>query len=69
MDKRPQLEFNTQDDNSAQFVIGWVHIQTIEMFWVDLKEVIKRKRVNKKLIKTCIDTFLLKNIRKTHYTT
>ena len=36
-------------NHSEAFADDWVHTQTIEMFWGDLKEIVKRRGVNKKV--------------------
>ena len=36
-------------NHSERFVDAWVHTQTIERFWGDLKEIVKRRGVHKKV--------------------
>ena len=36
-------------NHSVEFVNGWVHTQNVERLWGDLKEIVKRRGVNKKV--------------------
>ena len=55
-------------NHSEAFADDWVHTQTIEMFWGDLKEVVKRRGVNKKVEQHLYRFLFMKKIYHKHFT-